>query len=298
MANEPSNRDDRSDDDRFDREDRFDDDETPTVRDPGRPPDGDGSSASGGAGPGRARSPGVLSRGLEILRTDPWLVVPFLVAGVVLSLVDALRLQDPIPAIVREPLVADGIDVQIEFVGYPAGATQTGVRLESLVGLEIPYLVWGVGLSAVAVLVVVAAGVLTITRSMDGQARLRGFVSLLGFALGVDLVNRALGSIDLLQGMGLFGLVWLAIYLYLFVRLFAVPGLVVDGRSLPAALEESFELTAGRGWSIFGLILLFGLGAWLLAAVPHVGAAASSAIVAPVHAAVIVAFLEQAREDG
>ncbi|MCW8172045.1 hypothetical protein D8S78_02685 [Natrialba swarupiae] len=115
---------------------------------------------------------------------------------------------------------------------------------------------------------------------MDGQARLRGFVSLLGFALGVDLVNRALGSIDLLQGMGLFGLVWLAIYLYLFVRLFAVPGLVVDGRSLPAALEESFELTAGRGWSIFGLILLFGLGAWLLAAVPHVGAAASSAIVA------------------
>ncbi len=88
-------------------------------------PDGDGSSASGGR-VRRARSPGVLSRGLEILRTDPWLVVPFLVAGVVLSLVDALRLQDPIPAIVREPLVADGIDVQIEFVGYPAGRHRRG----------------------------------------------------------------------------------------------------------------------------------------------------------------------------
>ncbi|MEY7848782.1 hypothetical protein AB7C87_06205 [Natrarchaeobius sp. A-rgal3] len=299
MADDPSDGDDQfGDDERFDRDDRFDDDdETPIVRDPGRPPDNGGPSASGGTAPERSRSPDTFSRGLEMLRDDPWLFVPFLVAGLVLSAVDALRLMDPIPVLERGAPGTGNLDIQIEFVGYPAGVPQTMVRFESLVGLEIPYLVWGAGLYAVALLVVVAAGVLTINRAMDGEAGLAGFVSLLGFALGVDLVNRGLGSIDLLQGMGLFGLVWLAIYLYLFVRLFAVPGLVVEGRSLPAALEESFELTAGRGWSIFGLILLFGLGAWLIASVPHVGTVASTVAVAPVHAAIVVAFIEVARSE-
>lgn len=246
---------------------------------------------------GGGRPPGAFSVALSCLRRDPWLFVPFFLAGAVLSLVDWLRRRDPIPAFERAGLETNGISVQVEFVGYPTGVSQTMVSLESLIGLELPVLAQGLGVLALAVLAISVAGVLTIARAMETDVSLESGIRFVGFVVGMDLFFRVLGSIDLVRGMGLFGLVPLVLIVALLVRLFVVPGLLVAGRSLWPAVRESYRLTRGRGWTISGLILLFGLGAWILAHVPFGGTILSSAVVAPVHAVVIVTVLERSRAD-
>ncbi|THE63931.1 hypothetical protein D8Y22_15890 [Salinadaptatus halalkaliphilus] len=226
------------------------------------------------------------------VRRDPWLLVPFFLVGVALTALDWLRRQDPIPTLEQTAFDGATLDVQIEFAGYPTGVTQTAVSLESLVDLYPQLLVWGIASYVLPLLAVAAAGAYTMARAMGREPWLAATGSLFGFALAIDLAQRLFGSIDALQGMGLWwGLPILALYLLVMVRLFAVPGLLVAGRGLPTAITESSRRIAGRGWGIFGLVLAFGLGAWLLAGVSSVGALLSTAIVAPLHAVTIVTVL-------
>lgn len=53
----------------------------------------------------------------------------------------------------------------------------------------------------------------------------------------------------------------------------------------------------GRGWTVAGLIVVIGVGAWLLALVPTVGTVLSTGLTAPLHAAAIVTVLADERRE-
>ncbi len=232
----------------------------------------------------------VLSAAVGRLSRNPSLLVPFAAAGIVLSVVDALRRRDPIPVLEYGGL--DEATVYVEFPGYPTGVGQTTLPLESLVGLEAPYLAWGFGLYVLSVLAVSIAGVITLTRLLDGETRLGPLPSYLGLVVGIDLAHRLLGSIGFLQEMGLLGLVPLAAFFAVLVWLFPVPGLVAAGMPPWTAIRHAGAWTRGVRWSVLGLILVLGIVTWLLTSVPVIGAFLGSALVAPVHAVAIVSLFE------
>lgn len=234
----------------------------------------------------------ILSRVTAQLRRDPWLFAPFFIAGVVLSLIDWLRRVDPLPMLESAPTVTDGLDITLEYMGYPTGVTGTERAFESLIGLEAPYLLWGIGLEVLALLAISIAGGLTIGRAMDESVSWAALARLSGYVIGLHLSFRVIGSFEAVQSMGLIGLIPLVGVLYLFVRLFAIPGYIVAGWSIGAAIRESLHHTFGRGWTVFGLILVVGLGAWLLAFVPSVTTLLTSTVIAPIHAVAIAVFLE------
>ena len=242
--------------------------------------------------PADLRAGEILSRGTSQLRRDPWLFAPFLVAGVVLSLIDWLRRVDPLPVLVSAPTVTDGVDITLEYMGYPTGVTGTERAFESLIGLEVPYLLWGVGLEVLALFVLSIAAGLTIGRAMDGSVSWVALARLSGYVIGLNLGFRVIGSFDAMQSMGVIGLVPMVMVLYLFVRLFAIPGYIVAGQPIGAAIRESFHRTFGHGWTVFGLVLVVGFGTWLLAFVPYGATLLTSTVIAPIHAVAIAAFLD------
>ncbi|WP_255168852.1 hypothetical protein [Natrononativus amylolyticus] len=239
---------------------------------------------------------GVLSAALARLRRNPTLLVPFALAGIVLAVIDVLRSRDPIPALISGGL-GEGT-IHLEFVGYPTATSRTLLPLEALVGLELPYLAWGLGLHLLSLLAIGVAGVLTLTALLDGEMHLGPLPSYLGLVVGLDLAGRLLGSIGSVQGMGLFGLVPLALLLFVLVWLFPAPGLVVAGASPWTAVRRSGAWIRGDGWTALGLVLALGLGAWLLGSVPIAGAFLTGALVAPIHAAAIASLFEHRRQSG
>ncbi|WP_228434323.1 hypothetical protein [Natrarchaeobaculum aegyptiacum] len=238
-----------------------------------------------------------LTVALVRIRRDPRLIVPFLLAGVFLTLVDYLRLEDPIPTVERAVPWSNGVSIDLAYAGFPTGVPQTTTHLESLVGLHPEYLAWGLALYLFPLLAVAAAGAVTIARAMDQPVRLEAVGAVFGFVLAADLLHRLLGSIELLQGMGLVGVPLLVGYLLVTVRLFAVPGLLVAGRSFVEAIRESARRTRGRGWTIVGVIFVVGLSSWFLASVAA-GTFVTTALVAPLHAVAIVSLLEWDTADG
>ncbi|APW97684.1 hypothetical protein CHINAEXTREME_07815 [Halobiforma lacisalsi AJ5] len=233
----------------------------------------------------------VLSMAVGRLRTIPEVFVPFVVAGIVLTVVDALRRYDPVPTLERDVARENGLSIDLAYAGYPTGVAGTKTPLESLVGLHPEYLTWGLALYLLSLLVVVLAGVVTMARAMDRDVGLATVGSVFGYVLAVDFLQRGLGSIDALQGMGLWGLPLLVLYLAVAVRLFVVPGLLVAGRGPKRALLESVRRTRGHGWTVFGVILVVGLTGWALGSLPG-GTFATTAVLAPVHAVAVVVLLE------
>ncbi|WP_135854594.1 hypothetical protein [Halorussus salinus] len=266
---------------------------------------------------------GLLRASLGRIVADPWLAVPFLVAGVVLTGVDWLRAHDPVPTTTPE-LVGD-VTVSVAYRFYPTGLRATGTRPAALVDLEVGYLARTLGLELAALLAVAIAGWLTLSRARDagesltrsrsgdrsGSARSGStrsdsgrfdFDSLdsgrLGSYLGFVVVAHVLvGLFGLLDGLGWFAVVGLVAYAVVAVRLFAAPALVVGGSGVRAGMVRSHRRAVGEGATVFGLVVLFGLGAWLLGSVPVVGAAASTAVVAPIHAVATVVFADRTRDE-
>ncbi|UPW00155.1 hypothetical protein M0R88_16780 [Halorussus gelatinilyticus] len=289
-------------------------------------PPGDGRGVAPAENVDRDRLPstsvsGVLRESVGRIVADPWLAVPFLVAGVVLTGVDWLRVHDPVPTTAPE-LVGD-VTVGVAYRFYPTGLRAAGTRPAALVDLETGYLAWTLGLELAAFLAVGIAGWLTLSLAMDagesgghstsgdrsGSARFDsvGFDSTrfssapfdsarLGPYLGFVVVAHVLvGLFGLLDGLGWLAVVGLVVYAVAAVRLFAAPALVVGGSGVRGAMRRSRWRAVGEGATVFGLVVLFGLGAWLLGSVPVVGPAASTALVAPIHAVATVVFAERTR---
>lgn len=256
------------------------------------------SSTSSGVRPGTGRRrSNPFSAALARLRGDPALVRPFLVVGIGLAFLDWVHRLDPIPVLDRSELGPRGFELRVEYLGYPSGIGRTVRPFESLIELEPLYLGWSLALYVLPLVAISAAGVVTIARALDRPVGLETVGSLFGFVLVLDLFHRLLGSIGALQELGPQRVVFLVFYFYLLVRLFLVPGSIVTERSLRGAIVESVRRTAGRGWMVFGLIVVIGLAAWLLS-IPPLGAFLSSVLVAPVHAVAIVVVLERAGGGG
>lgn len=264
----------------------------------GRDGDTDGPIATGGSGPS---SP--LSAATARIRRDPALLLPFVVAGALLAVVDWARRRDPLPTLPLDD--GDGVSISVELVGYPTGAPGTARSLESLVDLHLPYLAWGIGLELAALLVVAVAGAVTIARALEvgdqrdtWRKRVTGrrLVAYLGLVVLFDAAERLLGS---LGDVGLvLGIPLLVVVCVVLVRLFVAPAFVVAGSGPIAALRRSDRVTRGIGWSIFALVLGFGLATWLLTLVPlpYAGPLLSSALVASIHAVTVAVLWE--RIDG
>lgn len=245
----------------------------------------------------REREPepdGALARAVARIRTDPFLLVPFALAGLLLSLIDQLRLWDPIPTLVTESLPTLAID--LEFSIFPTGTPGTTRRFAALIDLETPYLLWAVGLEVAAFLAVSIAGWYTIARAADTNATTAGLRSYVEFVALIVIGGRLLGSIGeiTLQGIG-----GIAVFLVLFVvalvilaRLFIAPAIAALGTSPWAAVRQSMRLSSGHEYSLVGLILFYGLLGWLFGSVPAAGAFVSSVGVAVVHAVSTVTVLE------
>ncbi|OVE85334.1 hypothetical protein [Natronolimnobius baerhuensis] len=233
---------------------------------------------------------GIAPRALALLRRHPRIFVPFVVVGLFLAGLDQIRQWDPIPTLEAG---AGRSALSIEYVGYPRGIGHTAVSLESLIGLEPLSLGWGLLSYGLPVLAIAVASGLAMAWALEVTPRLETLGSVIGFVVIVDLSQRVLGQIPALQEMGLVvGVPVLVTYTYVLVRLFAVPGCLVAGARPAAAVREGWRRTRGHGWTIVSLILVVGLLSWLLASIPHVGPFIGTALVAPLHAALIVAVLE------
>jgi len=234
---------------------------------------------------------------LEQFRRDPALLLPFLVAGVCLAVLDWLRRLDPLPT---RPAVQNGVSITVAYTGYPTGTPETARALESLVDLKLPSLVWGIGLEAVAVLVIAAAGTVTIARALPedrGATTGRRLLAYGGLVVLFDGAFRVLASfIDGDVGL-VFGLVLIVPLFAVFARLFAAPAAVVTGSGPVTALRQSAPATRGHGWTILALVIGFGLAAWLLGRVPRAGTVVSTALVGSLHAVTVAALWEVTVEE-
>ncbi|OIB58296.1 hypothetical protein [Natrialba sp. SSL1] len=227
------------------------------------------------------------------LHSNPALLIPFALAGFILAVIDTMRRHDPIPVLEYGGL--EQATIHLEYAGYPTAAGQTTLPLEALVGLELPYLVWGGGLYVLSLLAVSAASVLTFTALLDGEAHFGPLRSYVGLVVGLDLGYRLLSSVEFLQNMGLLGIVPLVLILFVLVLLFPAPGLVAAGASPWTAIRRSGAVVRGERWTVLGLVLLLGICAWVLSSIPLAGTFLTGALIAPLHAAMIVSLFEYRR---
>lgn len=246
-----------------------------------------------GTEPSTTRQSGRVSRTLGELRLRPRLFLPFLIVAFVSTAVGWLHRRDPLPTVARQTL-ADG-NIRLEYFGYPAGTRGTTLSLESLLGLRPPFLAWGVSAYTLVIVAHAVAATVVIVRVLGVEPDWPTVVSVCLYVAAIDLLHRAVGSVELLQDMGIiFGLPVLVAWLYLLVRLFAVPGLIVTERAVTDAVYRSWRLTQGQGWRVLGVIVALGLGNALFATFEVVGPALSTVVVGTFHAVYLGAFVEKA----
>lgn len=231
----------------------------------------------------------VLSGVLVRFRSDLRLAVPFLVAGLLVGLVDIARRRDPIPTTIDSGL--DGLHVELPFLLYPSGAAQTTRSLGAIVELRLPYLLWAVAVELLPLLAVGVAGWLVVSRALGIEPRERS----LGVYLGAVLVlTPAFGvARTLFPTFRAIAFVVIAVPLLLLCAaaltwLFLVPVYLIAGFGLRKSIRLSRDAVQGTEGTVFILIGLFTLAMWLLSRVPLVGGALSTAVVAPIHAVAAV----------
>jgi len=212
------------------------------------------------------------------LRRQPRWLAPFALAGLVVAAADWLRLTDPLP-MYQTPALEKTLSVQ--YALFPAGTARTARTVDALVNLRLRYLFGAVALELAVLLAVAGAGYLTLARVLDTEHRTGAGLRYGVVLAGVQFLPAWLGPIDITVGNLLVGLVAIALFSLVAVRLYLVPGLVVAGRPVWTAVGESRRRSRGVGWTLFGLVVVFGLGSWAFALVPAVGGFLSTALVAP-----------------
>ena len=232
----------------------------------------------------------VLKRVTTRLRRDPRLGLPFVIAGLVVAVADAVRAWDPIPVTTPE-WTEQSLSVQYSF--FPSGPARTIRALGAFVDLRTLYVLGALTLECAVFVGVGLAGWVTITRALDDGRRLGA----LGRYLGVF---GSIGSIPVLVGprsvtpdslpLALLGIVVVSL---VSVRFFLLPGFLARGDRVTAALTHSVRASKGAFWPLLSLVIVFGLGYWALALVPFAGGFLSTAIVAPVHSIVLAVLLER-----
>lgn len=255
------------------------------------------SESSVGSGAPRTVT-GTLRYVISRSRRDPMLFVPFLLAGIVVTLLDEARRRDPIPA--RPTSGTADIEISVGVFSVPSGTPTTTRTLAGLLDLQPRLLSWALGLELLGIVVVALAGYLTVSRllgtewSPTGAGTYLLYVGLVtGFGWPVGQLqfgfSRATLAISLLV---------LTIALGIAVQLFAVPAAIVDGGGLAAAVKRSNAAVRGRRFWILGVIAALELVTWLVSFAPLVPTLASFALVGPLHALAVAVVFETRTVSG
>ncbi len=220
------------------------------------------------------------------LRTIPRALAVLVLAGLVMTGIGWLRLYDPIP-IVGYVGILDG-RFSVLFSPPVVIYSPTNTLFSSLVGLKPQWLAWAIGLELLEVAVVVWASAYVLARLLQrplttaAVVRYAGLVALFQLGLGVHI-----------EGAGLLvAIPAFLIWMFVLVRLFALPGLLIAGKSVRIALRHSWRRTTGHGWSLVVVVGLLGLMSHLAMSVPLVGPL-GTALVASLHAGAVVVFLDR-----
>ncbi|SDM71585.1 hypothetical protein SAMN04487949_2382 [Halogranum gelatinilyticum] len=235
----------------------------------------------------RLTSTGLTGDAGRRLVDSPSLALPFLLAALVAAGVDLLRLRIPVPVRTTTYGFETGVDIQASL--YPTVLSRTTTSLNAIVDLKLQYLALVVGVELVAGLAAVVAGAVVIARVIGGGLSAVALARYAAFVVFLWLVPE----LTLSGGAAVVGLPLFVGATYVTVRLFVIPAYLVQGDGFRAAAQRSWVATSGRGWSVFGVLLLLGLGYTLLAAVPVVGPVLSSAVFGTLHAVVLGLFVER-----
>jgi len=226
----------------------------------------------------------VLRAALGEVSRDPALVGPFVVVGVLVSLADWLRRWDPIPA-GTPGWRADTASLQYSI--FPQGVARTDRYVGALVDLELAYFLGAVTLELMVTLAIGVAGWLTIRRTLDADAGVGSLGRYLGVFAALTLPSALVGQVEFTPGSLPLTLLVFVVAALVLVSLFPLPGYLAAGHDIVTALRESITTASGKRTQLFGLVLVFGLGAWGLALVPVAGGFLSTAISAPFQAVTV-----------
>lgn len=256
--------------------------------------DDDGPGAPVRATPRRPFTIVVLRAVVGRLRTDPFLCVPFVIAGLVVALGDMIRLRDPLP--VGDPVWA-AETVSVQYSLFPSGTARTTRELGALVDLQLPYLLGGLALEALVPLAVGTAGWVTVTRCLSADRTVASFARYVGGLVAVSTLLVVLPTRQF--ELSSLPVVLLAVVVgsLLVVRLFMVPGLLAAGETVGTALGGSVRRSRGVGVALFWLALALGVTSWGLASVPVVGGFLSTTVVGTVHAVALAVLLSRFTSD-
>lgn len=113
-------------------------------------------------------------------------------------------------------------------------------------------------LPAVLVSVALFAGMLVLASPIAVALQLGGY-DMMAIARGelTSISTRMAG------GIALYGLVLVALFLWLGARLFLTNAVIVREKRMFSALRQSWKLTRGKTWAIIGVILLYALVSWV-----------------------------------
>lgn len=224
------------------------------------------------------------------IRHDPVLTVPFAVVGLFVAFADRFRELDPIPVATPDSF---GQIFSIQYSIVPKGTARTIRHVDALLDLQIPYLVGAIALELLVLLAIGLAGWLTITRALGTQHCFDSLARYLGFLSAVALLFRGVGSLTVTVDSLLLDVVAFLVTFLVLVRLFFLPGLLVAGCRYTTALRKSVKASLGKRWTLFWLIVVFGLASWMMAQIPIVGGGLSTVVVAPIHAVSLAVLLQR-----
>lgn len=207
---------------------------------------------------------GTLADAAWLARTRPRTVVPYVALAVLVAVVEVIRLRDPVPV---APTTTAGSVLDVSFRAYPDAVRSVTTPPAALVGLDPTWLLWTLGVGGLVVVATAAAAAATMVWALDRGSIVRSVPRLVAYHVGL---LTTFGAMALLESeLGLLGVVALVASLYVLIKLFLVPALLVWGRSVPAAVRTSWAQTGGNRLSLFGLVVLLGLASALLTSAPQ-----------------------------
>jgi len=243
---------------------------------------------------------GVLTAASALLRRRPTLAVPFLLVGLVTAAGDLWRLADSVSTVPQTTAQRGFLHVVLQ--PTPAPISAVGTRLPALVGLRVEPLFGVLAADGLPLLAAAVATTLVIVRcpvTATGDRSLARTLATATPALVAYQLAALAGFVVLARvwPSGLLSFLAIAVVLYALARLWLVPATVVT-TGPRSAVGRSLALTQGHGWTLFGLVLLVGLGSNLLVSVPvflpsslgvpfPVGTALATAVVGSVHAVLL-----------
>ncbi len=205
----------------------------------------------------------LLSDAGELLRREPRVVVAFLLAGIVVTGVDALRRGDPVTTVGFASLLDGHFSVKFGLVVRII--SQAWTPLPAMFSLRPGWLVWTVGLELLRTAAIIGAGVYGFARLLETPLSLAAIVRYAAVfgALTLFSFNADVGVV--------LGVPLLILLFAVLVRLVAVPAYLVAGDSIFGAFRRSWYQTYGYGWAIFGVVIAVGFANHALSSIPAVG---------------------------